>query len=142
MPDNEISRRLRDPPVSRDGAGNFNHAVYRLTDAAIDRCPFIMMTEPGGAFLSDEEAAHLRDYLLRGGFLWADDFWGDYAFDYWMNQLRKALPSADFPLSDVPIDHPLFHVLYDVKQFPSATSTALKRAVRAELQELFGSVAR
>src|SRR5436305_510375 len=36
--------------VSRDIAGNFNHAVYRLTDAEIDHCPFIMMTEPGGTY--------------------------------------------------------------------------------------------
>jgi len=109
---------LTSTPVSRDLAGNFNHAVYRLTDAGIDHCPFIMMTEPGGTYFSDEEAAHLRDYLLRGGFLWADDFWGDYAFDHWHNEIRKALPSADFPLTDLPIDHPIFHVLYDVKQFP------------------------
>ncbi|HEV3141747.1 MAG TPA: DUF4159 domain-containing protein [Vicinamibacterales bacterium] len=109
---------LTSAPVSRDMAGNFNHTVYRLTDAEIDHCPFIMMTEPGGTYFSDDEAAHLRNYLLHGGFLWADDFWGDYAFEHWMNELRKALPSADFPLTDLPIDHPIFHVLYDVKQFP------------------------
>src|SRR4029079_12880342 len=102
--------------------GNFNHAIYRLTDVEIERCPFIMMTEPGGAYLSEDEATHLRAYLQRGGCLWADDFWGDFAFEHWMNELRKALPSADFPLSDVPIDHPLFHVLYDVKEFPQIPS--------------------
>ena len=109
---------LTSTPVSRDVAGNFNHALYRFTDKEIDHCPFIMMTEPGGTFFSDEEAAHLRDYLLHGGFLWADDFWGDYAFEHWMNEVRKALPSAEFPLMDLPMDHPIFHVLYDVKEFP------------------------
>jgi hypothetical protein len=113
---------LTSTTVSRDPAGNYNHALFRFTDPGIDHCPFIMMTEPGGAFLSDEEAAGLHDYLMRGGFLWADDFWSDYAFDYWMNQLRKALPSAEFPLMDVPIDHPMFHVLYDVKEFPQIPS--------------------
>ena len=111
-------------PVSRDAAGNFNHTVYRFTDAAIDHCPFLMLTEPGGAYLSDEEAAHLRDYLLHGGFLWADDFWGDYAFEHWMNEIRKALPSSEFPLTDLPIDHPIFHVLYDVKAFPQIPGIA------------------
>jgi hypothetical protein len=113
---------LTSTPVSRDASGNYNHALFRFSDPGIDHCPFIMMTEPGGAFLSDEEAAGLHDYLMRGGFLWADDFWGDYAFEYWMNQLRKALPSGEFPLIDVPMDHQIFHVLYDVKAFPQIPS--------------------
>src|SRR5262249_34097442 len=62
--------------VSRTVAGDFNHVVLTLTDPQITHCPFIMMTEVGGAYFDDEEASHLRDYLLRGGFLWADDFWG------------------------------------------------------------------
>jgi len=103
--------------VSRNPAGDFNHAVIRLTDEAfLSHCPFIMMTEPGGAFLDDDEAASLRLYLQKGGFLWADDFWGDYAFEHWLNQIRKALPSSDYPLFDVPLDHPLFHTLYDVRE--------------------------
>jgi hypothetical protein len=108
--------------VSRDVAGNFNHAVYRLTDSEIDHCPFIMMTEPGGTYLSPEEAQHLRRYLERGGFLWADDFWGEYAWAHWENEIRKALPSAEFPLMDVPMNHPIFHVLYDVREVPQIPS--------------------
>jgi hypothetical protein len=105
--------------VSRAPNGDFNHALMRLTDAGtLGHCPFIMMTEPGGAYFDDDEAAGLRTYLQKGGFLWADDFWGDYAFEHWMNEIRKALPSGEYPLMDVPIDHPLFHTLYDVKQFP------------------------
>jgi hypothetical protein len=105
--------------VSRAPNGDFNHALMRLTDAdTLGHCPFIMMTEPGGAYFDDDEAAGLRTYLQKGGFLWADDFWGDYAFEHWMNEIRKALPSGEYPLMDVPIDHPLFHTLYDVKQFP------------------------
>ena len=52
----------------------------RLTDPLLYHCPFVMMTEPGGAYFDEAEAAQLRDYLLKGGFLWADDFWGEYAF--------------------------------------------------------------
>ena len=39
-----------------------------------------MMTEVGAAYFDADEAAHLGDYLLKGGFLWADDFWGEYAW--------------------------------------------------------------
>ncbi len=109
--------------VSRDASGNYNHVVISLTDAApLSHCPFIMMTEPGGAYFDDAEAAGLRTYLQKGGFLWADDFWGDYAFEHWMNEIRKALPSSDYPLMDVPLEHPLFHVLYDVKAVPQIPS--------------------
>jgi Domain of unknown function (DUF4159) len=111
----ELTRTL----VSRAPNGDFNHALMRLTDAAtLARCPFIMMTEPGGAYFDEDEAAGLRTYLQKGGFLWADDFWGDYAFEHWMNEVRKALPSSDYPLMDVPLDHPLFHTLYDVQKIP------------------------
>ena len=50
-----------------------------LNDPAIFNCPFIMMTEVGAAYIGPAEARHLREYLLKGGFLWADDFWGSYA---------------------------------------------------------------
>jgi hypothetical protein len=103
--------------VSRDSAGEYNHVALVLTDAALlSRCPFIMLTEPGGAYFDEAEAKGLREYLQRGGFLWADDFWSDYAFEHWMNELRKALPSGEYPLTDLTLDHPIFHVLYDVKE--------------------------
>ena len=81
-----------------------------------------MMTEHGGARFDDEEANHLHDYLVRGGFLWADDFWGEYAWAHWESEIRKVLPSGEFPLLDVPLDHPIFHVLYDVKELPQIPS--------------------
>src|SRR5688572_11691484 len=64
--------------ISRTSAGAPNHVVVRLTDAELFQCPFIMMTEVGSATFSKEEATALRAYLQKGGFLWADDFWGSY----------------------------------------------------------------
>jgi hypothetical protein len=81
-----------------------------------------MVTEPGGAYFDEAEAAGLRTYLQKGGFLWADDFWGEYAFEHWINELRKALPTADYPLTDMSLDHPIFHVLYDVKELAQIPS--------------------
>ena len=109
--------------VSRGATGDFNHVVIPLTDAErLSHCPFIMITEAGGTYFDDAEAAGLRTYLQKGGFLWADDFWGEYAYEHWMNELRKALPSSDYPLTDMALDHPLFHVLYDVKEFAQIPS--------------------
>jgi hypothetical protein len=109
-------------PVSRNPSEGFNHNVYRLTDPQLYECPFIMMTEPGGAYFDDDEAAGLRAYLDRGGFLWADDFWGDYAFNAWATELRKALPAAEFPIVDLTPEHPLFHTLYVVPRVPQIPS--------------------
>ncbi len=66
--------------VSFAGPEEPNHQVVRLTDPTLFQCPFIMMTEVGAAFMDDTEAEALRNYLLKGGFLWADDFWGEYAW--------------------------------------------------------------
>src|SRR5262249_31876779 len=55
--------------VSKSDDGNFNHVLIRLTDEErLARCPFIMITEPGGAYFDDAEAKGLRTYLQRGGF--------------------------------------------------------------------------
>jgi hypothetical protein len=108
--------------VSRDGSGEPNHLLVRLTDKELFDCPFVMMTEPGGAGFDDQEAASLRLYLEKGGFLWADDFWGEYAWSWWVGQLRKALPAPEFPIFDLMPDHPLFHTQFEVKkvqQIPS-----------------------
>src|SRR5437764_872615 len=99
--DENLSFRLSEltrTGVSRSATGDYNHVVIPLTDTdRLAHCPFIMMTEPGGTFFDEAEAKALREYLQHGGFLWADDFWGDYAFEHWMNELRKALPSGEYP---------------------------------------------
>jgi hypothetical protein len=108
--------------VSRDVSGEPNHLLVRLTDKELFDCPFVMMTEPGGAGFDDQEAADLRLYLEKGGFLWADDFWGEYAWSWWVGQLRKALPAPEFPIFDLMPEHPLFHTQFEVKKVPQIPS--------------------
>ncbi len=104
--------------ISRDVGARPNHLIVRLTDDALFQCPFIMMTEVGSAFFDDREAARLREYLLKGGFLWVDDFWGTYAWDVWVNEIRKVFPPPDYPIIDVPADHPLFRTQFVVARTP------------------------
>jgi hypothetical protein len=108
--------------VPRSPDGDPAHLLIRLTDAVLFQCPFIMMTEVGSASLSDEEAARLHEYLDKGGFLWADDFWGEFAWQWWEGQLRRALPADKYPLIDLPPDHPLFRTQFDVKKTPQISS--------------------
>src|ERR1041384_3894364 len=60
--------------VSRDGSGEPNHLLVRLTDKELFDCPFVMMTEPGGVGFDDQEAAALRLYLEKGGRFFAAAF--------------------------------------------------------------------
>jgi hypothetical protein len=119
--DENLSIRLSEltrTPVSMDDRRQPKHLLVRLTDPELFHCPFVMMTEPGGAYFDDDEAAALGKYLRKGGFLWADDFWGEYAFDFWADQIGKALPRSTYPIVDVPLDHPLFHSVLAVPKIP------------------------
>jgi hypothetical protein len=101
--------------VGKSPSGDPNHLLLRLTDDTLFHCPFIMMTEVGNISLNDEEVERLRAYLLKGGFLWADDFWGSYAWDWWEAQIRKVFPASEYPIIDVPLTHPLFRAQFEMK---------------------------
>lgn len=62
--------------------------------------------------LSMQEAARLREYLLRGGFMHADDYWGVRERQSFENQLRKIFP--DRSIEELPMNHEIFHTFYDV----------------------------
>lgn len=113
---------LTKTPVSFDASGEPNHLVLRLTDDELFQCPFVMMTEVGAAHFGEEEAARLRSYLLKGGFLWADDFWGTYAWEVWAREFAKVLPPSEYPIVDLPNDHPLLRVHFPVPGVPQIPS--------------------
>jgi hypothetical protein len=71
------------------------------------RYPFIYIVEPGQMELTNEDAVGLREYLLRGGFLILDDFWGTYEWDNVRYQLQKVFPEYQF--RQLQLDHPIFH---------------------------------
>jgi len=53
--------------------------------------------------LFQEEVEGLRSYLLQGGFLVVDDFWGDYEWANFQWEIAQVLP--EFPIVDIPFDH-------------------------------------
>jgi hypothetical protein len=108
--------------ISLQPNGDPNHLLVNLLDPALFQCPFVMMTEVGAAYFGDEEAAKLREYLQKGGFLWADDFWGSYAWENWAHQLSKVLPPPDYRIIDLPLTHPLFRGQFEVKRVPQIPS--------------------
>jgi hypothetical protein len=62
----------------------------------------------------------MRNYLLKGGFLWVDDFWGTLAWQQWSSEIKRVLP--EYQIIDIPMDHPVRHMLFDVKTIPQVTA--------------------
>jgi hypothetical protein len=89
-----------------------NFWVVRLSDDALFQCPVAFASDVGTIGMSQPEADRLREYLIKGGFLWVDDFWGTYAWERWTQEIGKALPPLEYPIVDIPADHPIMRTLH------------------------------
>lgn len=85
--------------------------VVSLAEPSLWEVPYLYMTGHGNVRFSDDDLVTLRRFLLRGGFLHADD---NYGMD---ESLRRELARVfpDRPLVEVPLDHPIYNLVY---QFP------------------------
>ena len=90
--------------------------VLRLTDKELFDYPFIYIVEPGELLFSEEEVAALRRYLLNGGFLMVDDFWGEEQWQNMQRQLKRVFPERE--AEELPLEHPIFHSVFDLKEKP------------------------
>jgi hypothetical protein len=123
--DNNFSVRLMELTtvhVKVDADRQPNYVTVSLTDPLLFHCPLLFMEDVGTAQFSKEEVTSLRQFLLKGGFLWVDDYWGSYAWDNWVQQISRVLPPAEFPIFDIPLTHPIMHTLYDVKDYLQVSS--------------------
>ncbi|MBN1239994.1 MAG: DUF4159 domain-containing protein [Gammaproteobacteria bacterium] len=75
--------------------------------------PFLISGLVGSWDLTNAQAAKLRDYLLRGGFLLCDSFYGTTEWEGFVRTLRRVFP--DRPIVELPDEHPIFHAVYDLK---------------------------
>ena len=119
--------------VSRDTAKDVNYWVVRLTDPTLFDCPVLLGTDVGTASFSDEEAKRLREYLLKGGFLWVDDFWGTESMEQWTDQMRKVLP--EYSIFDVPANHPIRSTLFSVTEVEQVSSINFWRRSGGDTRE-------
>jgi len=85
-----------------------------MRDQKLFNYPFIYVVEPGYMELSEDDAAMLREYLLRGGFMMLDDFWGEYEWQNVQEQMLKVFP--EYRIKELPLDHPLFHCFFDIDE--------------------------
>ena len=102
--------------------------ILELTDPRLFDYPFIYIIEPGGDWgypgtgmnLMPAEVAALRRYLDQGGFLMVDDFWGVEEYAEFIREMRKVFPDRE-PI-ELPLDHPIFHCVYDLAEKPQIPS--------------------
>jgi hypothetical protein len=123
--DNNFSVRLAElttVSVKLDEDRQPNYVVVSLSDPLLYHCPILFMEDVGTMELSEQEVESLREFFLKGGFLWVDDFWGSFAWDNWARQIGRVLAAAEFPIFDVPGNHPIMRTLYDVKEIPQVCS--------------------
>ncbi len=115
MTKTSVSKKGKDP----------NHLVVRPTDDWLGMCPFLMASDPGSAGFTPEDAEGLRKYLLKGGFLWVDDYWGPYAWEDFAREIAKVLPPGQYPIKDLPPDHPIHRALFEVASVPQVPALAV-----------------
>jgi hypothetical protein len=78
------------------------------------------MIEPGRLLFSDEEVLALRKYLLSGGFLMVDDFWGDFEWENFYQQIKRVFPDRE--PEEIPLTHEIFQCVYRLKEKPQVPS--------------------
>ena len=97
--------------------------ILELTDPELVNYPFIYIVEPGRLVFSEEEVECLRRYLLNGGFLMVDDFWGEAEWDNFYYEIKRVFPDRE-PV-EVGLSHPIFHAVFDLKERPQIPNIGL-----------------
>lgn len=98
--------------LTRVDTGDPRH--FRLTDNQLFDHPWVYATQTGWWDLSDAETARLREFLMRGGFLVVDDFWGAEAWEVFRRTMARVLPNK--PITDLAESDAVMHVLYDIEE--------------------------
>lgn len=90
--------------------------VLSLDDPRLFTHPWIYFVEPGTLKLTSGDVAILREFLLRGGSAYFDDFHGPYEWDNFAHEMKRVFP--DRQIVDVPKDHPVFSSFYKIDGYP------------------------
>ena len=120
FPDSDLNlsyrlQQLTSLKVNPDGR------VLGLTEPELFDYPWIYMVEPGALRFDESEVLALRKYLLNGGFLMADDFWGPREWDNFEREMRRVLPDCEF--MELPMEHPIFHCVFDLRMSKNELQT-------------------
>jgi hypothetical protein len=104
--------------------------VLELTDPELFSYPFLYLIEPGDLAFTNPEVDALRRYLLNGGFLMIDDFWGEAEWANLAFELKRVFPDRE--PTEIPLEHPIFHCVYDLAEKPQIPSINVALYGRSE----------
>lgn len=76
--------------------------------------PYLHVSMPGSWNLTDEQAAKIRDYLLRGGFLFCDSFFGTQEWRGFEDGLHRILPGST--VEELTSGDPIFRTVYEINE--------------------------
>ncbi|HBJ83190.1 MAG TPA: transmembrane prediction [Verrucomicrobiales bacterium] len=113
---------------------NFSWRLHQLTSVQVNpfpviididagqlrHHPFLYVSEPSNMDISDEQARVLREYMLNGGFILMDDFWGGEEWQAFVATFKQIWPDRGF--TELKPDHPLFHCVFDLPAPPQVHS--------------------
>lgn len=102
---------------------NGDGLVLELTDPELFHYPFIYMVEVGDLYFLESEVPVLQKYLLNGGFLMVDDFWGEDAWENFSRQMKRIFPDRE--PEELPITHPIFNIVFPLKEKPQVPNVEL-----------------
>ena len=88
--------------------------AVQLDDPDLRKFPFLYTLEVGYMFMTEPEVNGLRGYLLAGGFLMIDDFWGTREWANFESEIKRVLP--EYPIVEVPLEHPIFNTVYNIDE--------------------------
>lgn len=123
---------------------NFSYRLQQLTSLQVNplgvivdiepdqlrHYPFIYMIEPGDISITDPEAQTLREYMLNGGFVMVDDFWGIEEWATFYRAFKQIWPDREF--EEIPIEHEIFHIVFPLKVKPQIPSVGHALAGRSQ----------
>src|SRR5207245_10937414 len=87
--------------------------VLKRSDLELHHYALLYMEHAGYMRLSDAEVTALRTYLLAGGALFVNDFWGSQEWDGFAREIKRVLPGRAW--TELTTDHPVFHCVFDLR---------------------------
>ncbi len=107
-----LSRRLK----TATSIDVLDPIVLTLDDPRLFQNPWIYFVEPGNLALTDSDARILREFLLRGGTAFFDDFHGPIEWEHFAKEMKKVFPDRE--VVDFPKDHPIYSAFYKLDGYP------------------------
>jgi hypothetical protein len=119
FPDSDLNFSLRLQQLTSLKV-NPDPVVLQLSDPKLFDYPFLYMIEPGNLVFSNAEVSALRTYLLNGGFMMVDDFWGQREWFNFYTEIKRVFPDRE--PKEVPLEHEIFQCVYPLNEKPQVPS--------------------